>query len=83
MKNNSYRYYNALCFIFQHTLLHIPHINCDIGVGGRRWAAINVNSYPMVVEMAKGSRCRKVHRILLYIFHGCTNTNTNLVRSIT
>ncbi|HHX01361.1 MAG TPA: SLC45 family MFS transporter [Firmicutes bacterium] len=32
-----------------------PAVNILLGLVGLGWAAINVNSYPMVVEMAKGS----------------------------
>ena len=33
---------------------YTPLINVMLGLAGVGWAAINVNSYPMVVEMAKG-----------------------------
>lgn len=42
-----------LAGIFVHT--YTPFVNVLFGVIGIGWASINVNSYPMVVEMAKGS----------------------------
>ena len=39
-------------------------------LAGISWAAINVNSYPMVVELAKGSGRGKIHGLLLYFLHG-------------
>lgn len=42
----------AIAFIF--TSYH-PSVNILFAVVGFAWAAINVNSYPMVVEMSKGS----------------------------
>ena len=42
-----------LAGIFVHA--YTPFVNVLFGVIGIGWASINVNSYPMVVEMAKGS----------------------------
>ncbi len=44
----------AFVVAFAFTSYH-PMINLLLGAVGIGWAAINVNSYPMVVEMAKGS----------------------------
>jgi len=49
----------ALMFVgfaaaFFYTTYH-PSMNILLGMVGLGWAAINVNSYPMVVDMAKGS----------------------------
>ena len=41
----------AACFIHSYSWVAYL-IMCFIGIG---WASINVNSYPMVVEMSKGS----------------------------
>ena len=46
----------ALGFAFPQYGLHAYLIMAIIGIG---WAAINVNSYPMVVEMSKGSNVGK------------------------
>ena len=44
-----------------------PLLNVVFGVTGIGWAAINVNSYPMVVEMSRGSDIGK-YTGLYYIF---------------
>ncbi len=46
----------AIAFVF--TSYH-PSVNILFAIVGFAWAAINVNSYPMVVEMSKGSNVGK------------------------
>ena len=50
----------ALCF-FTGALFHTYHpiVNAVFALVGVSWAAINVNSYPMVVEMSRGSSVGK------------------------
>ncbi len=50
----------ALCF-FTGALFHTYHpiVNVVFALVGVSWAAINVNSYPMVVEMSRGSSVGK------------------------
>ncbi|MCK7487900.1 MAG: hypothetical protein MZU97_22230 [Bacillus subtilis] len=49
------------------------------GIG---WATINVNSYPMVVELSKGSECWQIHRILLHVLDVRANSDADSFRNI-
>ena len=65
----------AACFASAYFLTtHYQSINAVMFVVfalvGLAWAAINVNSLPMVVEMCKGSDIGKVHGLLLHVFDG-------------
>ena len=48
-----------------------------MALAGIAWATINVNSYPMVVEMANNKKHWCLYWLLLYCLNGSTNYNTN------
>ena len=56
-------------------ITYSPLINIVFAVTGIGWAAINVNSYPMVVEMVSGSDVGK-YTGLYYIFSMLAQTLT-------
>ncbi len=57
---------------------YTPLLNVMFGLVGIAWAAINVNSYPMVVEMVKGSDTGK-YTGLYYIFSMSAQTATPIL----
>ena len=54
-----------------------PWINLVFAFTGIAWASINVNSYPMVVEMSRGSDIGKVYRHVLHLLHGCADPHSH------
>lgn len=65
----------AIFFTAYHPLLIVL-----FALTGMGWASINVNSYPMVVEMSKGFQHWKIYWVLLYFFHGRTGHHTDSFR---
>ena len=46
-----------------------PLMYVNFVLAGTAWAAINVNSLPMVLEMAKGGRCWSLYWFVLHFLH--------------
>ncbi len=57
-----------------------PAVNLLFMLVGVAWAAINVNSYPMVVEMSRGGSDIGRYRLLLHFFHGGANRHPDSFR---
>lgn len=69
----TFSYFAASCFT-----TYSPLINVVLALTGISWAAINVNSYPMVVEMSKGSDVGK-YTGLYYTFSMAAQTITPIL----
>ena len=55
-------------------------MNAMFALAGIAWATINVNSFPMVVEMCSGGNVGKVHRLLLHRLHGGAGGHAHALR---
>ena len=71
----------TLCFLLGFVLtctssVITPVMYVVFALVGLAWAAINVNSLPMVVEMPR-QRHRALHRLLLHVFDGCAGRHAD------